>query len=104
MCFVCMLINTFQVGGLGLCSMLHRSNILALVGGGPNPLDAPNKVLIWDDLKQRVLGKIEFRMDVVALCFCKGQCAFSCILGGGGRFGGLAVPPPVFFLVLFGGF
>lgn len=26
-----------QVGSVALCSMLHRSNLLAVVGGGVNP-------------------------------------------------------------------
>lgn len=36
--------------GVRLAAMLNRSNIVALVGGGADPLAPGNKVLIWDDL------------------------------------------------------
>eukprot|EP00039_Didymoeca_costata_P024249 m.9753 g.9753 ORF g.9753 m.9753 type:complete len:349 (-) comp4127_c0_seq1:1359-2405(-) len=53
--------------GVQHVAMLHRSNILALVGGGRDPLDSSNKVLIWDDNLQEVVSEIEFRMQVVAV-------------------------------------
>uniref|UniRef100_A0AAV2IVL7 G-protein coupled receptors family 1 profile domain-containing protein n=1 Tax=Knipowitschia caucasica TaxID=637954 RepID=A0AAV2IVL7_KNICA len=41
-----------QVGSVALCSMLHRSNLLALVGGGVSPKFSEISVLIWDDARE----------------------------------------------------
>lgn len=60
-------------GGISLVAMLHRSNIICLVGGGKDPLDSPNKVLIWDDLEEVIVAEIEFRMNIVALKMRSGR-------------------------------
>ncbi|KAM9180866.1 WD repeat domain phosphoinositide-interacting protein 4 isoform 4-T4 [Dugong dugon] len=42
-----------QVGSMGLVEMLHRSNLLALVGGGSSPKFSDiSAVLIWDDARE----------------------------------------------------
>ncbi|KAF0021723.1 hypothetical protein F2P81_026024 [Scophthalmus maximus] len=41
-----------QIGSVALSSMLHRSNLLAVVGGGVNPKFSEISVLIWDDARE----------------------------------------------------
>ncbi|KAH0628894.1 hypothetical protein JD844_010514 [Phrynosoma platyrhinos] len=60
-----------QVGSVGLVEMLHRSNLLAIVGGGGNPKFSEISVLIWDDAHEGKEGKdklvLEFTFTKPAL-------------------------------------
>ena len=52
-------------GGIGRIEMLHRSNIMALVGGGKLPKFDKGKVIIWDDQEKQVYNEIAFNSDVL---------------------------------------
>ncbi|ANM64811.1 WD40-repeat-containing domain superfamily [Arabidopsis thaliana x Arabidopsis arenosa] len=54
-------------GGFKIVEMLFRSNILALVGGGPNSQYPSNKVLIWDDHQGRCISEFTFRSEIRAV-------------------------------------
>ncbi|CAL9246157.1 unnamed protein product [Arabidopsis halleri] len=54
-------------GGFKIVEMLFRSNILALVGGGPNSQYPSNKVLIWDDHQSRCISEFTFRSEIRAV-------------------------------------
>lgn len=45
-------------GGIGIISMLNKSNILGLVGGGTHPKFPPNKLIIWDDSRSKIITEI----------------------------------------------
>uniref|UniRef100_A0A4W5NYN3 WD repeat domain 45 n=1 Tax=Hucho hucho TaxID=62062 RepID=A0A4W5NYN3_9TELE len=63
-----------QVGSVAQCSMLHRSNLLAVVGGGVNPKFSEISVLIWDDAregrdpKDKLVLEFTFTKPVLAVC------------------------------------
>ncbi|AOA61256.1 Phosphatidylinositol 3,5-bisphosphate-binding protein [Komagataella phaffii CBS 7435] len=50
---------------IGNIAILYRTNYLALIGGGHNPKYPINKVIIWDDLKQKQSLSLEFMNPVL---------------------------------------
>lgn len=62
-------------GGIGLVKMLNKSNIFCLVGGGSSPMFSPNKLIIWDDKKLKVIFEIRF-VSFILNCHLKEKCIF----------------------------
>lgn len=53
--------------GLGVVSMLFRTNILAFSGGGQNPRFQPHKVVLWDDRRAQVMAELSFKSPVKSI-------------------------------------
>lgn len=53
--------------GYALAAMLFRTNVFALVGGGPNPASPPHRVLVWDGARRQAAGELSFRSAVAAV-------------------------------------
>ena len=56
--------NRDMNGGIGLIEMLNRSNIVALIGGGKSPRYSSNKLVLWDDHKQKEISEMRFMSHV----------------------------------------
>ena len=54
-------------GGVGIIELLYKSNLVALVGGGPNPVFVPTKVIIWDDYQNKGIAELEYDSPVRAV-------------------------------------
>ncbi|KAJ5104906.1 phosphatidylinositol 3,5-bisphosphate-binding protein [Penicillium alfredii] len=59
--------------GIGVVEMLGQSNYLAIVGGGRNPKFPQNKLVIWDDAKQKAALTLEFRTSVLGIRLSKSR-------------------------------
>ena len=47
--------------------MLKKTNILALVGTGRNPKFSPDKLIIWDDHRNKIFSELRFCSDVLRM-------------------------------------
>lgn len=56
-----------DMGSVKLCEMLYRTNLLAVVAGGTSPKYADNTVLIWDDIAQKFVMELVFKIPVKAV-------------------------------------
>ncbi|KAL5343494.1 YVTN repeat-like/Quino protein amine dehydrogenase [Aspergillus crustosus] len=59
--------------GVGVAVMLGQSNYLAIVGGGRQPKYPQNKLVIWDDAKQKAVITLEFRTSVLSVRLSKSR-------------------------------
>ncbi|PYH84761.1 YVTN repeat-like/Quino protein amine dehydrogenase [Aspergillus uvarum CBS 121591] len=57
--------------GIGLVTMLGQSKYLAITGGGRQPKFPQNKLVIWDDAKQKAAITLEFRTSVLGVRLSK---------------------------------
>lgn len=56
-----------SIGSVAAVEMLHRSNLIALVGGGAMPKFAENTVLIWDDHQKMFVLEFTFPQPVMSV-------------------------------------
>lgn len=54
--------------GVGIAEMVGNSNVLALVGGGPEPYGPKSKVSIWDDALGKAVVEYDFSREIRAVC------------------------------------
>jgi hypothetical protein len=59
--------------GIGVAEMLGQSNYLGIVGGGKQPKFPQNKLVIWDDVKQKAVLSLEFRTSVLRVRLSKSR-------------------------------
>ncbi|KAL4877471.1 WD40-repeat-containing domain protein [Aspergillus karnatakaensis] len=59
--------------GIGVAVMLGQTKYLALVGGGRQPKYPQNKLVIWDDVKQKAVITLEFRTSVLGVRLSKSR-------------------------------
>lgn len=52
-------------GGIGVVEMLYKSNFLALMGGGKVPKYNKNKLIIWDDHENKIIGELKFTTSIM---------------------------------------
>ena len=53
--------------GVGIVELYLRTNVLALVGGGPVPRFSTKALTVWDDFKNRVIAEVDFYAEITAI-------------------------------------
>jgi len=56
-----------EMGSVVNCEMLHRTNLIAIVGGGSRPKFADNSILIYDDVLKEFVLDYTFTSPVIAV-------------------------------------
>lgn len=60
-------LDVTKFGTLSICEMMHRTNLLALVGGGSRPKFADNTVVVWDDWTKQFVIELTFPSKVLTV-------------------------------------
>jgi WD repeat-containing protein 45 len=81
-CFVCVYENGFKVftlsplketfshkfdGTIQHVEMLFKTNMYAIIGGGENPLESPNKLILWDVITKKKTTELSYRHPVIGV-------------------------------------
>lgn len=56
-----------DMGSVAVCSLLHRTNLVAVVAGGSNQRYSEKSVLIWDDALKKFILEYTFSSPVLAV-------------------------------------
>ena len=59
------------IGGISIIEMLNKSNIMIFTGNVNKGLYPNNKLIIWDDNKEEVIGEIEFKSKILNIKITK---------------------------------
>lgn len=62
------------------CEMLQRTNLIAVIGGGPRPKFADNTILIYDDVLKKFVLDYTFTQPVISVCLKRDRYAFKVFL------------------------
>ena len=74
-------LKTRNIGSIKLCSILARSNIIALVGdgNGRNSFGSSNTVYIWDELNKEKIINIEYKTHITNIQFIRDSHFIVCL-------------------------
>lgn len=64
--------------GIGIAEIFYTSNLIALVGGGDDPMYSTNKLVIWDDYQGKKIADIDAEHRILGIKFNKECFAIIC--------------------------
>lgn len=64
--------------GIGIAEIFYTSNLIALVGGGDDPMFSTNKLVIWDDYQGKKIADIDAEHRILGVKFNKECFAIVC--------------------------